>query len=126
MVTANLPCAKQFNVFDEDVFVAQLVRLQDETKVTFMIFGFRPYMIRLFTGSSTNFFSFLSYTYILDIISDQQLTFRELGDHFTDLRMILERSHLGHFMKFESLYKVKGTEAVEDILTKFVEGSVKI
>uniref|UniRef100_A0A183ALS2 Rho-GAP domain-containing protein n=1 Tax=Echinostoma caproni TaxID=27848 RepID=A0A183ALS2_9TREM len=32
LLTANLPCAKQFNVFDNDIGVAQLVRLQDENK----------------------------------------------------------------------------------------------
>ncbi|KAL3318618.1 Protein unc-80 [Cichlidogyrus casuarinus] len=33
MLTANLPCAKQFNVFDnDDVGVAQLVRLNDENR----------------------------------------------------------------------------------------------
>ncbi|TPP63105.1 hypothetical protein FGIG_03319 [Fasciola gigantica] len=31
-MAANLPCAKQFNVFDNDIGVAQLVRLQDENK----------------------------------------------------------------------------------------------
>ncbi|KAH8865931.1 Protein unc-80 like [Schistosoma japonicum] len=32
LLTANLPCAKQFNVFDNSIGVAQLVRLQDENK----------------------------------------------------------------------------------------------
>ncbi|CAL8087525.1 unnamed protein product [Calicophoron daubneyi] len=32
LLTANLPCTKQFNVFDNDIGVAQLVRLQDENK----------------------------------------------------------------------------------------------
>ncbi|KAF8565275.1 hypothetical protein P879_07926 [Paragonimus westermani] len=32
LLTANLPCAKQFNVFDNDIGVAQLVRLQDDNK----------------------------------------------------------------------------------------------
>ncbi|TGZ66684.1 hypothetical protein CRM22_005205 [Opisthorchis felineus] len=32
LLTANLPCAKQFNVFDNDIGVAQLVRLHDENK----------------------------------------------------------------------------------------------
>ncbi|BHF58580.1 Protein unc-80 [Sparganum proliferum] len=32
LVTANLPCAKQFNVFDDRICVAQLVKLQDDNK----------------------------------------------------------------------------------------------
>ncbi|KAF6779228.1 hypothetical protein AHF37_01155, partial [Paragonimus kellicotti] len=47
LLTANLPCAKQFNVFDNDIGVAQLVRLQDDNKISNHIFFLHEELTKL-------------------------------------------------------------------------------